>query len=71
MKVRTSLVLRIDQAVLDEPGTNVVLHELAARNWLLASELETREHPIRRPSEPEFVWSKLTMFVIPRAHTDS
>src|ERR1700752_4972505 len=46
MKARPSSVRRINQAVLDEPGANVVLHELATRNWPLTFELEAGEHPI-------------------------
>ena len=54
MKARPSLVLGINQAVLDEPWPNVIYHELASRNWPLAFQFETWEHPIRRSSVGRF-----------------
>src|SRR5215469_6951462 len=54
MKARPSLVLGSNQAVLYEPWPNVIFHELASRNWPLAFQLETWEHPIRRPSVGRF-----------------
>jgi hypothetical protein len=48
MEARPSLLLRVNQAVPDETRPDVVLHELASRNWFLPPQLEAWENPIGR-----------------------